>query len=133
MKLSQSLLVVLVPVMASGCYGSSESYNQEVASIACNSLQECNKAQFESAYSSMSDCVDTQSEDAIDVTSTCEYDADQGRECIKAIKKYKNQCDLNLAELEEIATACTDVHYSCGAGFTYDPALRQMSISVDGE
>lgn len=130
MKLSQSLLIVLVPMIAS-CFGSTDSFWKEAASLSCQKLQDCNKAQFESAYSSMGDCVDTVTENGIDVTSTCEYDAEQGRECIKVTRKYKDICDLNAAEWGEVSRACEDTHYSCGAGvgLGFDPATGEMYMS----
>lgn len=140
MKLRHVLLFALVPTFASGCYGSSESFANKSSKIFCQTLEECNKSQFETQYSSMADCVDTNTENTIDGASTCEYDADQGRECISVTKQtIEGNCEPNLSELEEFARACDDVYYSCGnggVGLGYDPmsgALYFSSIDDPGE
>ena len=92
-----SPLLLALPLLASGCYGSSESFAQKGAKLACEQQQECNKSSFESAFSSMQDCVDTRSEDTVDAFSSCEYDPKQGRECISVTKQYQSECTPNVS------------------------------------
>ena len=136
MKLHHALLIALAPMLVSGCYGSSESFASKSSKLFCETLEECNKSQFENQYSSMADCIDTNTENTIDNASTCEYDPDQGRECIKVTKQLlTGNCDPNLDELQELARACEDVYYSCGnggVGLGWDPMTNDVYFtSID--
>ena len=131
MNTAKLLAIALAPLLVTGCYSNSESFWQKAATLSCQSAQECNKASFEAAYSSMDDCIDTISQNGVDLTSTCEYDPKQGRECIKASKKYQGVCDLNASELDELQNACEDTHTDClgGLGFGFDPEIGQTHIT----
>ena len=108
-------VLILLPLLVAGGCLSPESYAQKQAKLACQWTEECAKALFEATYSSMSDCIATEADREEDQNSTCEFDAEQGNECLSAARKYNGECSPNPAELEEIARECSNVYYSCGA------------------
>jgi hypothetical protein len=108
-------VLILLPLLVVGGCLSPESYAQKQAKLSCQWTEECAKALFEANYSSMSDCIDTVSQQEEDQNATCEFDREQGKECLAAVRRYNGECVPNAAEVEEIGRECSNVYYSCGA------------------
>ncbi len=103
----------LVLIALSGCYGDKESFAKAAAKQSCKRLAECNRSVFDNQYKGdmdrCSDDVRTDLLDGFDALEAlgCDYDPDQGRECIKVAKQLNNECSTDSDQ--DIGDACEEV------------------------
>lgn len=97
-------LFLLAALAATGCYNDFENFVGRAAKLECKRLEKCearNYSQYEEPCSGLSCNRDTRRrcrddiEDrwrALDRRDSCDYDSDEARLCIKALRKHKRQC-----------------------------------------
>jgi hypothetical protein len=91
-----------------GCYGTADSFIRRISKLSCVNLRECDGDAFEEAFDGeMDECRD-ESEDVLhEISDGCEYDADQGRECIHTAYKHRKDCDPEADQ--DISNDCAGV------------------------
>lgn len=114
--------LVLVASAITGCYRDSDAFVSRAAKLKCVNARECNRGIFDATFDRMRDCRDTaeaQLHDQIDPfeDAGCEYIAENGRECIRAMFKARKECGPDA--LAETTEAC-DAVFVCPDGLPRD-------------
>lgn len=105
--------LALAFVTLTGCYGDPGAFIRRAAKLDCVRMRECNAAAFEDVFDGdMGDCREFLEEETHAVFADgaavgCEYDEDEGRECIHAA--YANRKDCSEDATAEISNACRRV------------------------
>lgn len=104
--------VGLAALLSSGCYSDVESFATAKAKQDCKRIQECNRSRFVDDFNDdMSRCREDIEDlilDAADIAEAIgwDYDADSGRECVKASRQLRKDCSDDASE--EIADVCAE-------------------------
>ena len=102
-----------------GCAGNPEQLAKTKARMDCKRLKECNKAAFDDDYGGdLGRCKGAIEDDYLDIADDaddrgCDYDKENGQQCVKTSRKFKNDCSEDADR--EIAEDC-DVYgrlYDC--------------------
>jgi hypothetical protein len=98
-------------LLLASCYADSDAFARRSAKLSCVNLRECDGAAYDELFDDMRQCRDeleNQLQEAIDeLPPSCEYQPDEGRDCIHAM--YRNRKDCGDDVSDEIAEACERV------------------------
>jgi len=106
-----------------GCYSTPEGFARRASKLDCKRAEKCFKAQFDAEFDSIADCRDELRENADETIDDledagCEYDPDEGRDCIHESYEQRNDCS-DSASLS-IANACREI-FDCAPGLERAP------------
>lgn len=99
-----SLVVLVLSAVCSGCYNDFEDFVERAARLECKRLENCdaaNYSQYEEPCAGLSCNRDTRRRcrddiearwRGLDRNDRCEYDPDEARLCIKALRQEKREC-----------------------------------------
>ena len=97
----------LLAVALVGCGGEikEKDWGAEYGQAVCEAYDECLRSYFLENYSDIEDCVDEYEEEyGADAYDDCDFDPEEARECIDAMKDFAKSC-----EYVDISDECDDV------------------------
>ena len=98
-----------------GCFTDEGSYPLQMAQVTCEFYYNCAKAGFLSEWDDLGECLEDaeeEIEDQEDYLDDCDFDAENGAECLAAMQAYARSCSED--DGEEVEDACDDVYEDCG-------------------
>jgi hypothetical protein len=85
-------IVALAASLATPACGTSEkSFPKDFSTEVCKKLDECSKGQFDSEWDNVGECVDDYVDYLEDDYEDCDFDQDQGAECLQSMRQ--SDCD----------------------------------------
>lgn len=113
-KLRTSLGLVICASLLGGCYGNVDAFAKRAAALSCKRTKNCDGSAFDELYKGdMGRCKDDVEDNLHDQLDPliddagCDYDAKEGRLCIKTANKLKNECSDDADQ--DIADDCAEV------------------------
>ena len=83
---------LLLGVALTSCYSDFESFRDKAANLICKGIRACEDGLAGAGYDSMEDCEASQIDLLEHHYGTCDYFEDEGRACIRALRRRKNAC-----------------------------------------
>ena len=119
-----ALLSLAAIVLTTGCTGTPEQFAKTAARLECKRSKECDKSFFDEEYGGdLGRCKGDREDFWLDLNDElddigCDYDKDEAKKCVKAVRSNKNDCSDDADE--DIADECAEV-WDCPSGLEFDP------------